>query len=81
MTIFQISTNRKSGVVTIWLEAHCGLKPILVCAELEGVREFAEMLLDFYYNRKEERNKIENISDSLLRQALGNDEYFIKEVE
>ena len=79
MTAFQIGVNRESGAVTIWLEASCGLKPIIVCADLDGVREFADMLLGFYSSRKEERDTIEEVSNNLLRQALGDDEYFRKE--
>lgn len=81
MTFFQIGVDKRSGAVTIWMEAPCGLRPILVCADLEGMREFAEMLLDFYNSRSEEKARIEKASDILLRQALGDDEYFDKEVE
>ena len=79
MTAFQIGVNRKSGAVTIWIETPFGLKPILVCADLEGIKEFGGMLLDFYNRRMEEKDEIERISDKLLKQALGDDEYFIKE--
>lgn len=80
MTFFRIGVNKASGAVTIWIEAPCGLKPILVCADLEGVKEFADMLLNFCDSRKEGKAKIEEVSDILLRQALGDDEYFDKEV-
>ena len=79
MTAFQIGVNRKSGAVTIWIETPFGLKPILVCADLEGIKEFGGMLLDFYNCRKEERDTIEMVSNNLLRQALGDDEYFTGE--
>lgn len=81
MTFFRIGVNRESGAVTVWMEAPCGLKPIIVCADLEGVKEFAEMLLDFYNTGKEEKRKIEKVSNNLLMQALGNDKYCDKEVE
>jgi len=81
MTFFQIGVNKESGTVTICMEAPCGLKTILVCDDLGGVKEFADMLLDFYNSRKEKQEKIEEISNKLLRQALGDDEYFDKEVE
>lgn len=81
MTFFRIGVNRESGAVTIWMEAPCGIKPIIVCADLEGVKEFAEMLLEFYNTGKEEKRRIEKVSNNLLGQALGNDEYFDKEVE
>ena len=52
------------------VEAPCGPKPIIGWNDLEGVKEFADMLLGFYGNRKAERNKIKEASDNLLRQAL-----------
>ena len=81
MTFFQLGVNRESGAVTIWMEVPCGLRPILVCADLEGVREFGDMLLNFYNDRKEEKDKVEKISNYLLEQALRDDEYFSKEVD
>jgi len=73
VTVFQISVNPSSGAVTIWIEAPCGLKPILVCADLEGVKEFAEMLLNFYNHRVDEKGHVAEVSENLLRQALGMD--------
>ena len=81
MTFFQVGVNRRTGVVTIWMETPCGLKPILACADLEGVKEFGDMLVDFYNSRKEERDRIEKVSSNLLRQALENNEYFSKGLE
>ena len=80
MTFFRIGVNRESGAVTIWMEAPCGMTPIIVCGDLEGVKEFAEMPLDFYNTGKEKRRKIERVSNHLLEQALGDDGYFGKEV-
>jgi hypothetical protein len=75
MTLFQIDINKRSGAVTIWIEAPCGLKPILVCADLEGMKEFGEMLLNFYSDKKGEKDRVEKISSNLLEQALSNKEY------
>ena len=79
MTTFRMDVHRKSGVVTIWIETLFGWKPILVCADLEGIKEFGGMLLDFYNSRKEEKNTIERVSNNLIRQALGDEKYFEKE--
>jgi len=76
MTVFRLDVHRKSGEVMLWMETACGLKPIIGWAELEGVREFAKMLLDFYEARMEEGDKAKEISDSLLRQALGDEQHF-----
>ena len=72
MTLFQIDVSRETGVVMLWMEAPCGFKPIIGWAHLDGVKEFAEMLLDFYNSRKEEKDEVKKVSDNLLRQALGN---------
>ena len=81
MTFFQIGVNKKSGTVTIWMETPCGSRPILVCPDLDGVKEFAEMLLNFCNDRKEEKDKVEKVSSNLLRQALEDDGYLGKEAE
>ena len=75
MTLFRIDISRQTGAVMLLMEAPCGFKPIIGWAHLEGVKEFAEMLLEFYNSRKEESNEVKRISDSLLRQALGDEEF------
>ena len=75
MTVFRIDVHRKSGVVMLWMKTPCGFKPIIGWADLEGVKEMAETLLDFYNRRKEEEDEVREISDKLLRQALGNEGY------
>ena len=74
MTLFRIDVSRETGAVMLWMEAPCGFKPIIGWTHLEGVKEFAEMLLDFYNSRKEERDEVERVSDNLLRQALGGED-------
>jgi hypothetical protein len=74
MTLFRIDVSRETGAVMVRMEAPCGFKPIIGWAHLEGVKEFAEMLLDFYNSRKEERDEVERVSDNLLRQALGGED-------
>ena len=81
MAIYQIDVCRKSGAVMLWMETPCGPRPIIGWAHLDGVKEFAEMLLDFYNSRKKENDKIEKVSDNLLRQALGDGECFGEERE
>jgi len=76
MTLFRVGVSRETGAVMVWMEAPCGLKPIIGWAHLDGVKEFAEMLLDFYNCRKEGENNVKAVSDSLLKQALGDQEYF-----
>ncbi len=74
MTLFRIDVSRQTGAVMLWMEVPCGFKPIIGWTHLEGVKEFAEMLLEFYNCRKEEKDALRNASDNLLRQALGNEQ-------
>ena len=74
MTLFRIDVSRQTGAVMLWMEVPCGFKPLIGWAHLEGVKEFGEMLLEFYNRRKEERDEIKSISNNLLRQALGNEQ-------
>ena len=73
MTLFRIDVSRETEAIMVWMEAPCGFKPIIGWDHLEGVKEFAEMLLDFYNGRREENDEIKKISDNLLRQALGDE--------
>jgi len=76
MMLFRLDVSRKSGEVMLWRETPWGLKPIIGWADVEGVKEFAEMLLDFYNRTNEERDKFKEVSDKLLSQALDDEEYF-----
>ena len=80
MTIFRIDVHRKSGQVMLWMETHYGARPIMGWADLEGVKEFAEMLLGFCNCRKEEEDEIKKVSDKLLKQALGDEGCFREEI-
>ena len=71
MTLFRIDVSRETGGVMLLMEVPCGFKPIIGWPHLEGMKEFTNMLLGFYNSRKEERDKVEKVSDNLLRQALG----------
>jgi hypothetical protein len=70
MTNFRLDVSRKTGEAMLWMgtdETACGYKPVLAWPSMEGVREFAHMLLEIYSCRKRERDKIREVSDSLLR--------------
>ena len=75
MMHFRIDVSRETGAIMLWTEAPCGFKPTIGWSHLEGVKEFAEMLLEFYNSRKEERDKVRRVSNNLLKQALGDEEY------
>jgi hypothetical protein len=71
MPLFRFDVNRDSGIVTLFTEHRCGMKPVFVWTELDGVKEFAEMLLNFYSDALlKENNKIKEVSEHILRQAL-----------
>ena len=77
---YRIEFSKESGVV-LWLETPCGFKqPMIRWADLDRVKQFADMLLDFYHHQIEEKemncekkdnDEVKAISDNLLRQALG----------
>ena len=71
MTLFRIDVSRETGVVMLSMELPCGFRPIIGWANLEGMKEFTDMLLDFYNSGKEGRDNVEKVSYNLLRQALG----------
>ena len=76
MPVFRIDVHRKSGKVLLWMKTPFGFQPIMGWADVEGVKEFAEMLLEFYDSREQGKDRVKEISDKLLWQALGDTEYF-----
>lgn len=79
MTTFRIDTHKKSGEVKLWMETPCGFIPIIAWANIDGVKEFADLLLNYYKDMNDknaERIRVNDISEELLRQALGEDEYY-----
>jgi hypothetical protein len=49
----------------------CGFVPIIAWTDMTGVREFAEMLLDFYNHRRNEIERVKKTSDYIIQQAIG----------
>jgi hypothetical protein len=57
MTHFRLDVSQETGAATLWMateETACGYKPILAWPSMDGVREFAYMLLEIDRRRKEE---------------------------
>ena len=57
MTQFRLDVSRETGTATLWMateETACGYKPVLAWPSMEGVRDFALMLLDIDHRRKED---------------------------
>ncbi len=54
MTRFRLDVSRQTGTATLWkaTDTPCGFRPVLGWSSMDGVKEFAEMLLDIYYQRQ-----------------------------
>lgn len=82
MTKFRLDVSRETGAVTLWMAAEetpCGFRPVIGWPDMDGVREFAEMLLDIYRYRNEERNRVKQVSEDIISQALEDSANFLKE--
>ena len=56
MTNFRLDVSRETGEATLWMEAEetaCGYKPVLAWPSMDGVRDFALMLLEIDHYRRE----------------------------
>lgn len=74
MPLFRFDVNRDSGIVTLFTEHGFAMKPVFVWTELDGVKEFAEILLNFYNDALlKEDNRVKEVSEHILRQALEGD--------
>jgi hypothetical protein len=57
VTHFRLDVSQETGAATLWMatgETACGFKPVLSWPSMEGVREFAQMLLEIDRRRREE---------------------------
>jgi hypothetical protein len=57
MTNFRLDVSRETGEATLWMEAEetaCGYKPVLAWPSMDGVRDFALMLLEIDHRRRGE---------------------------
>ena len=57
-TAFRLDVSRETGRATLWMadpETACGFKPVLAWPSMDGVREFAYMLLEIDRRRVEEQ--------------------------
>jgi len=57
MTHFGLDVSRQTGTATLWRAADtpCGFKPVIGWPSIDGVKEFAEMLLEIYYRRQSDQ--------------------------
>jgi hypothetical protein len=57
MTNFRLDVSRETGEATLWMateETACGYKPVLAWPSMDGVRDFALMLLKIDQQRRGE---------------------------
>ncbi len=62
MNRFKLDVSRKTGFTSLWMatdESLCGYTPLIGWSDINGLEEFAEMLLDMYHHslRASERVK------------------------
>lgn len=58
MTEFRLDISRETGTATLWMAAEetaCGYKPVIAWPSVQGVKDFALMLLEITRHREEER--------------------------
>jgi hypothetical protein len=72
MTHFRIDISRETETVVLYMESACGFRPLIGWSNMDGVKEFAEMLLDIYHHDNREQIRIREISDNILKQVIGN---------
>jgi len=63
MTHFRLDVSRQTGTATLWMVTNtpCGFKPVLGWPHIDGVKEFAEMLLDIYYRRQSDQERPDEV--------------------
>jgi len=74
MTKFRVDVSRETGEVTLWMattETACGFSPILGWPNIDGVKEFGGKLLGVYPHSSRERDRIKQVSERIVKQALG----------
>jgi hypothetical protein len=80
VTRYKLEVCNRTGVITVWMQSEhtpCGFVPIIAWTDMTGVREFAEMLLDFYNHRRKDIEKVKKTSDYIIQQAIG--EHYIND--
>ena len=71
MTLFRVDVSRETGEVMLLMTTKCGFRPVMGWPSTDGMKEFAEMLTGICSRIDRKRNRVREISDKLLRQALG----------
>ena len=73
MALFRVDVSRETGEVVLLIATNCGFKPVMGWPSTDGLKEFAEMLLDIYHRRSRGQDRVMEISENILKQALDED--------
>ena len=73
MACFRVDASQETGKVMLLIETECGFRPVMGWPDTNSLREFAEMLIGICSRINKKEDGVKDISDRLLKQALGND--------
>ena len=71
MAHFRVDTSQETGEVMLLIETQCGYRPVMGWPDTGSFKEFTEMLVGICVRINKQNNGIREISDRLLKQALG----------
>ena len=73
MACFRVDASQETGGVTLLIETECGFRPVMGWPDTDSLREFAETVMGICSRINEKKGGAIEISERLLKQALGND--------
>ena len=74
MAHFRIDASRETGEVMLLIETGRGFKPVMGWPDITSLESFAEMLVDICARINGKYDGVREISDRLLKQALGDEQ-------
>ena len=73
MTLFRVDASKETGEVMLLIETKCGFRPVIGWPNTDSLKEFGEMLIGICSRISSKRGNVKEVSDNLLRQALGDE--------
>jgi len=73
MARFRVDASQETGEVTLLIDTECGFRPVMGWPDTDSLREFTKTLMGICSRINEKKGGPIEISDRLLKQALGND--------
>ena len=68
---FRVDVSRETGEVMLLIATQCGFRPVMGWPNADGLKEFAERLLGICSRIDTKGDSVTEVSDRLLREALG----------